>query len=131
MGRDYHRQKLQFSTSECSFEKSSALEAASSSPDALGTIRTKIKSSTLSASPDYLSSYPTAAPCMRKCPGAVELDHGLGHSEQSYRRSDQFTFFSSRNARSVENCKEVYLFIILTTEMSTYACVFICRKYNS
>ncbi|AQL09944.1 evolutionarily conserved C-terminal region 11, partial [Zea mays] len=107
MGRDYHRQKLQFSTSDCSFEKASALEAASSSPDALGTMRTKIKSSTLSASPDYLSSYPTAAPCMRKCPGAVELDHGLGHSEHSNRRSDQFTLFSSRNGRSVEKCKEM------------------------
>lgn len=116
LGRDYHRQKPHFPTSACSWEKSSALEAASSSPDALGhalgTMRTK--ANTISARPDYLASYPTSAPHMRKCPGAVELDYGLDHSGHCYRRSDRSTSFSSRNGRSVEHCKEVHLLIILT-----------------
>ncbi|XP_066357414.1 uncharacterized protein [Miscanthus floridulus] len=109
LGRDYHRQKPHFPTSACSWEKSSALETASSSPDALGhalgTMRTN--TNTISARPDYLASYPTSAPHMRKCPGAVELDYGLDHSEHCYRRSDRFTSFSSRNGRCVEHCKEM------------------------
>ena len=73
----------------------------------------RTKTNTISARPDYLASYPTSAPHMRKCPGAVELDYGLDHSEHCYRRSD-LTSFSSRNGRSVEHCKEVLLLIILT-----------------
>ncbi|CAN6340363.1 unnamed protein product [Urochloa humidicola] len=103
LGREYHRQKSYLPTSNCSWEKSFAFEAAPSSRDALGKMRTKI--SNLSARPDYLGSYP--APHMRKHLGEVELDYGLDHSEHFYRRSGRFTAFPSRNGPSVEHCNEV------------------------
>ncbi|WVZ95692.1 hypothetical protein U9M48_041424 [Paspalum notatum var. saurae] len=101
LGREHHRQKP---TSNCSWEKSSALEATSSSPDAFGMLRTK--TNTLSARPDYSSSYPSTAPHMRKYPGpgASELDYGLNHSEHCYGRSDRFTAFSSHKG---EHCNEM------------------------
>lgn len=120
LGREYHRQKSCLPTSSCSCEKSSALEAAPSSPDALGhalgKMRTKIN--TLSARPDYFSSYPTTASHVRKH-REVELDYGLDHSEHCYRRSGRVTAFSSHNGQSAGHCNEVYLFIILTTKMVT------------
>ncbi|CAN6358197.1 unnamed protein product [Urochloa humidicola] len=103
LGREYHRQKSYLPTSNCCWEKSFAFEAAPSSRDALGKMRTKI--SNLSARPDYLGSYP--APHMRKHLGEVELDYGLDHSEHFYRRSGRFTAFSSRNSPSVEHCNEM------------------------
>ncbi|KAF8719712.1 hypothetical protein HU200_024463 [Digitaria exilis] len=108
-GIEYHRQKSYLSPSSSSWEKSSALEAAPCSPDALGHALGKMraKTNTLSARPDYLASYPLTAPQMRKHPGEIELDYGLDHSEHSRRRSDRVTSFLSRNGRSVEHCNEV------------------------
>lgn len=115
-GREYHRRKPYLPPSSSSWEKSSALEAAPCSPDALGHVLGKMRArtNTVSARPDYLASYPTTAPQMRKHPGEIELDYGLDHSEHSCRRSDRVASFSSRNGRSVEHCNEVYLLIILT-----------------
>ncbi|OEL37688.1 YTH domain-containing family protein 2, partial [Dichanthelium oligosanthes] len=109
LGREYHRQKSYLPTSSCSWEKSSALEAAPSSPDALGHPlgKTRTRTNTFSARPDYLASYPTTAPYMRKHPGEVELDYGLDHSEHCYGRSDRFTTFSSCN---VQSCNELTFF---------------------
>jgi hypothetical protein len=125
LGREYYRQKSCLPTSGCSWKKSSALEAAPSSPDALvhalGKMRTKIN--TISVRPDYFSSHPTTASHMRKHPEA-ELDYGLDHSEHCYRRSGRFTAFSSHNDQSSGHCNEVYLFIILTTKLVTCISVF-------
>ena len=121
LGRECHRQKSHLPTSSCSWENSSALEAAPpppSSPDALGHAFEKMrtKTNTLSARPDYRASYSATAPHMRKHPdpGEVELDNGLDHSDHCCRRSDRFTAFSSRSGQSVEHCSEVYPLIILT-----------------
>jgi hypothetical protein len=115
LGREYHRQKSCLPTSSCSWGKSSALEAARSSPDALehalGKMRTKTNA--LSARPDYFASNSTTASHMRKHP-EVELDYGLDHSEHCYRRSGQFTAFSSHNGQSAEHFNVVYLFAILS-----------------
>ena len=121
LGRECQRQKSHLPTSSCSWENSSALEAAPpppSSPDALGHAFEKMrtKTNTLSARPDYRASYSATAPHMRKHPdpGEVELDNGLDHSDHCCRRSDRFTAFSSRSGQSVEHCSEVYPLIILT-----------------
>jgi len=119
LGRECQRQKSHLPTSSCSWENSSALEAAApppSSPDALGHAfgKMRTKTNTLSARPHYRASYPATALHMTKHLGEVELDYGLDHSDHCCRRSDRFTALSSRSGQSVENCSEVYPLIILT-----------------
>ncbi|XP_062180481.1 YTH domain-containing protein ECT2-like isoform X2 [Phragmites australis] len=108
-GREYHRQKPYYPPSSCAWERSPSLEAVPSSPDTLGHVvgKMKTKTNTLSTRPDYVASYPTTATHMRKYPAAVKVDSGLDDSEHRYRRSDQFTAFSSHNSQSVEHCNEM------------------------
>jgi len=112
LGRECQRQKSHLPTSSCSWENSSALEAAApppSSPDALGHAfgKMRTKTNTLSARPHYRASYPATALHMTKHLGEVELDYGLDHSDHCCRRSDRFTALSSRSGQSVENCSEL------------------------
>ncbi|KAL6624631.1 hypothetical protein ACP70R_031952 [Stipagrostis hirtigluma subsp. patula] len=110
LDREHHRQKPYFPPSSCSWAQSSVLEAAPSSPDALGHVVRKIKSKTnaLSARPDYRASYPSTAPnSMRKYPAAANVDFGSDDSKHRYRRSDQFSAFSAHGGQSVEHCNEI------------------------
>ncbi|KAL6888190.1 hypothetical protein ACP4OV_009216 [Aristida adscensionis] len=109
LDREYDRQKPCFPHSSCSWERSSALEAAPNSPDALVHVMGKMRSktNTFNARADYLASYPSAAPNMRKYPAAVNIDFGLADSEHRHRRPDKFTAFSSCNGQSVEHCNEI------------------------
>ncbi|XP_015693255.1 uncharacterized protein LOC102711699 isoform X2 [Oryza brachyantha] len=101
LGRIYHRQQPYFSTSSCSYEKSSALKVVPSSPDASGSVvwEMRTKNNNLSARSNYLS-YPTDFRHMRRYPDEAKVGLNPDDDSKQYRRSDRFTAFSNFNGQS-------------------------------